>query len=188
MKDVTIIGLGIMGTALARTLLRNGYRVTVWNRTADKSEVLKNEGAVVAGSCREAISANSTIVICIKTHADTRVMLEQAQSLENKNIIELSTGSAPEAEALYRWLEEQKARCLIGMICTFPSAIGENDSTIVTVGSPVRAAPGFYVRNDLRGAAMQQGRCIDGNLCRAVAVDDKGRQRLLRCICRVGSR
>jgi len=124
-----------MGTALAHTLLQNGFNVTVWNRSLDKAETLKDEGATVAGSCNEAISANPTILVCIRTHADTRELLGSAQSLEGKNIIELSTGSAPEAESLYQWLKEEKATCLIGMICTFPRGIGEKDSTIVTVGN-----------------------------------------------------
>lgn len=135
MNNITIIGLGVMGTALARTLLQNGFKVTVWNRSLDKTETLKDEGATVAGTCNEAISASSTILVCIKTHTDTKELLESAQSLEGKNIIELSTGSAPEAESLYQWLEEQKATCLIGMICTFPRGIGEEDSTIVAVGN-----------------------------------------------------
>ncbi len=36
MSDISVIGLGAMGSALARTLLQNGYAVTVWNRTAGK--------------------------------------------------------------------------------------------------------------------------------------------------------
>ena len=135
MKDVTVIGLGVMGTALARTLMQNGYNTTVWNRSLEKAEALKKEGANLATSSAEAIATNSTIVICIKTHTDTRSILEAAQSLEDKNIIELSTGSAHEAQSLYQWLKTKKAACLIGMICTFPRGIGEKDSTIVTVGS-----------------------------------------------------
>ena len=135
MKDVTVIGLGVMGAALARALLKNGYNVTVWNRSLEKAVALKEEGASVAMSSAEAIAASSTIVICIRTHTDTRAILESTQSLEGKNIIELSTGSAPEAQSLYQWLNENNAECLIGMICTFPRGIGEEDSTIVTVGS-----------------------------------------------------
>ena len=37
MTDISVIGLGDMGSALARTLLNNGYSVTVWNRSADKA-------------------------------------------------------------------------------------------------------------------------------------------------------
>ena len=135
MKDVTVIGLGVMGAALAHTLLKNGHNVTVWNRSPEKSETLGEQGAKVAMSSTEAIAASPTVIICIKTHTDTRAILESAQNLEGKNIIELSTGSEPEAEALYQWLNEQKAECLIGMICTFPRGIGGKDSAIVTVGS-----------------------------------------------------
>lgn len=34
--EVGFLGLGIMGKAMARNLLRNGFRVTVWNRTLSK--------------------------------------------------------------------------------------------------------------------------------------------------------
>ena len=35
MTDISVIGLGDMGSALASTLLENGYSVTVWNRSAE---------------------------------------------------------------------------------------------------------------------------------------------------------
>jgi 3-hydroxyisobutyrate dehydrogenase-like beta-hydroxyacid dehydrogenase len=135
MNDITIIGLGVMGTALARTLLENAYNVTVWNRSPEKSAVLAAEGAKIASTCADAVAASSTVVICIKSHSDTKAQLESVDSLAGKNIIELSTGSAPDAQSLYQWTNEQGARCLIGMICTFPRGIGKQDSTIVTVGS-----------------------------------------------------
>ena len=46
--EVSVIGLGAMGSALARTLLGHGYRVTVWNRTSAKAEPLVRDGAVLA--------------------------------------------------------------------------------------------------------------------------------------------
>ena len=135
MKKVSVIGLGAMGRALALTLLKNEYIVTVWNRTHEKARTLGDAGASIAASCEEAINASETIIICITSHADTRKLLASIEDLENKNIIELSTGSAPEAQSLYQWLVQRHATCLIGMICTFPRAIGEPDSAIVTVGS-----------------------------------------------------
>jgi 3-hydroxyisobutyrate dehydrogenase-like beta-hydroxyacid dehydrogenase len=135
MKDITIIGLGVMGTALARTLLENGYKVTVWNRSPEKSTVLEAEGAKIATTCADAVEASTTVVVCIKSHPDTKAQLESAASLVGKNIIELSTGSASDAQSLYQWANEQGAKCLIGTIFTFPRGIGKQDSTIVTVGS-----------------------------------------------------
>ena len=40
MSDISVIGLGPMGTALAKTLQASGHQVTVWNRTRKKIENL----------------------------------------------------------------------------------------------------------------------------------------------------
>ena len=54
---IGFIGLGRMGSAMARNLLRAGHQVAVYNRTRDKAEALAREGARVADSpvdaCRE---------------------------------------------------------------------------------------------------------------------------------------
>ncbi|MGH7816094.1 MAG: NAD(P)-binding domain-containing protein, partial [Candidatus Binatia bacterium] len=38
--NLGVIGLGMMGRAMARNLLRAGHRVTVWNRTRSRAEEL----------------------------------------------------------------------------------------------------------------------------------------------------
>jgi glutamyl-tRNA reductase len=35
--NVSVVGLGLMGSAIARTLNNAGYQVTVWNRTREKA-------------------------------------------------------------------------------------------------------------------------------------------------------
>ena len=45
---VGFIGLGNMGTPMARHLLRAGHEVFVWNRTASKAEALRSHGAKVS--------------------------------------------------------------------------------------------------------------------------------------------
>ncbi len=52
--DTGFIGLGRMGTGIARSLLRAGHRVTVYNRTQSRAEALRAEGATVANSIAEA--------------------------------------------------------------------------------------------------------------------------------------
>jgi 3-hydroxyisobutyrate dehydrogenase len=44
------IGLGRMGEAMVKRLLKGGHAVNVWNRTAAKAEPLKEYGATVAAS------------------------------------------------------------------------------------------------------------------------------------------
>jgi 3-hydroxyisobutyrate dehydrogenase-like beta-hydroxyacid dehydrogenase len=52
-KRIAVIGLGNMGSALAEALLSKGHDVTVWNRTAYKTEPPVAAGAVVAESVAE---------------------------------------------------------------------------------------------------------------------------------------
>jgi len=53
---VAVLGTGVMGTPIARNLLRAGFAVRVWNRTRQKAEALAEEGAQVASSPAEAAS------------------------------------------------------------------------------------------------------------------------------------
>jgi 3-hydroxyisobutyrate dehydrogenase-like beta-hydroxyacid dehydrogenase len=55
--DVGLIGLGGMGTGMAKSLLRAGHRVTVSNRTRSKAEALRADGAIVASSPADACRA-----------------------------------------------------------------------------------------------------------------------------------
>ena len=135
MQSVSIIGLGVMGTALAQALLAAGYNVTVWNRTREKAGPLVDAGAGLLETATDAIKSAEVTISCVRTHVDTRSLLEaEPAALEGKTIIELSTGDAGEAASLKEFAGACGARCLIGMIATFPSGIGKPDSAIVTVG------------------------------------------------------
>src|SRR5580700_7778688 len=53
---IAFLGLGKMGSAIARLLLNNGEDLTVWNRTPSRAEPLRNEGARVAPSASKAVA------------------------------------------------------------------------------------------------------------------------------------
>jgi len=52
--NAALIGLGQMGTGIAKSLLRAGHHVTVYNRTRAKAEALRPDGATVPASVAEA--------------------------------------------------------------------------------------------------------------------------------------
>ena len=54
MKRVGFIGLGLMGGPMAANIARAGYPLTVYNRSASKTEPLRELGARVAVSPKEA--------------------------------------------------------------------------------------------------------------------------------------
>ena len=45
MSDISVLGLGSMGAALARALQRAGHRITVWNRSPEKMQPFVANGA-----------------------------------------------------------------------------------------------------------------------------------------------
>jgi 3-hydroxyisobutyrate dehydrogenase len=53
---IAFLGLGIMGSGMARRLLEAGARLSVFNRSADRAAPFAKEGARVAGSPREAVA------------------------------------------------------------------------------------------------------------------------------------
>ena len=53
MSDVTVIGLGAMGSAIANEFLNAGHDVTVWNRGPEKTEPLRASGVQCADSPAE---------------------------------------------------------------------------------------------------------------------------------------
>lgn len=57
-KRIGYIGMGIMGAPMALNLLKAGYEVTVWNRTASKCDPLVEAGAKVASSPAEMASSD----------------------------------------------------------------------------------------------------------------------------------
>jgi len=61
--DVGLIGLGRMGAGIAKSLLRAGHRVTVYNRTRERAEALRKDGAVVASSIAEACRGDAVLTM-----------------------------------------------------------------------------------------------------------------------------
>ena len=61
--DIGFIGLGKMGSAMVRSLLRGGHQVTVYNRTTSKAEALRGDGAQVARSVAEACRGDAVFTM-----------------------------------------------------------------------------------------------------------------------------
>jgi len=79
MKKVGFIGLGIMGSGMAATLVKKGFAVTVWNRDHSKTNPLKELGASVATEVSTLAAEAEVVVSMLRDDAVVRrVLLEQA--------------------------------------------------------------------------------------------------------------
>jgi 3-hydroxyisobutyrate dehydrogenase len=62
MRRVAVLGTGIMGAGMARSLLRAGLNVTVWNRSPGRAAPLAADGAQVAGTAAEAVAGVDAVI------------------------------------------------------------------------------------------------------------------------------
>ncbi len=69
--QVTVLGMGAMGAGMAQSLLREGFDVTVWNRTAERAEPLIDDGATVAFDPAAAVADADVVVAMLFDTAST---------------------------------------------------------------------------------------------------------------------
>ncbi|MFI6645819.1 NAD(P)-dependent oxidoreductase [Streptomyces sp. NPDC050504] len=119
---VTVLGLGLMGTALAAALLKAGHPLTVWNRTESKTGPLVAQGALPARTPEEAIAASPLLIVCLTTNAAVEELLT-GRDLTGKTVVNLTNGTPSQARALARRLAEQHAQYLDGGIMAVPQMI-----------------------------------------------------------------
>jgi 3-hydroxyisobutyrate dehydrogenase-like beta-hydroxyacid dehydrogenase len=62
---VGLIGLGLMGKPMANNLLKSGFPLVVWNRTAARAQDLVNEGAKLAESPRETAKLADVLITIV---------------------------------------------------------------------------------------------------------------------------
>ncbi|WP_169803790.1 NAD(P)-binding domain-containing protein, partial [Actinomadura rubrobrunea] len=133
---VTVIGLGSMGTALARAFLRAGHPTTVWNRTPEKADGLVAEGAVRAATVAEAASAAELIVICVLDHRAVRAILDAAgDALAGRVVVNLTSSTPEEARQAAARAAERGVRYLDGAIMAVPTMIG-SERALIFYGGP----------------------------------------------------
>ncbi|MFC0495813.1 NAD(P)-dependent oxidoreductase [Streptomyces mutabilis] len=135
--SLTLLGLGAMGTALARTWLAAGHRLTVWNRNPARAAALAAEGVRVSDSAAEAVAANTLVVVCLLDDASVGEALADSD-LTGKDLVNLTTSTPAQARARDEWARERGARYLDGGIMAVPPMIGvpEAGGYVFYSGSP----------------------------------------------------
>jgi len=78
---VGFVGLGLMGAPMAASLLKAGYPLQVWNRTADKAELLAAEGATRSFTPAEAARGADFVVVMVADDAALDAVLFSEEGL-----------------------------------------------------------------------------------------------------------
>ncbi|WOX24250.1 NAD(P)-dependent oxidoreductase [Streptomyces solicathayae] len=122
---VTVLGLGDMGSAIARTFLDRGFATTVWNRTASKAAPLVEAGAGSAATAAEAVAASPLVVVCLLDGTAVDEVLASVESaVTGKVLVNVTSGSPAQARANELWAKEHGAAYIDGKIMGDPPYVG----------------------------------------------------------------
>jgi 3-hydroxyisobutyrate dehydrogenase-like beta-hydroxyacid dehydrogenase len=148
-QTVSFLGLGEMGSALARAAISARHPTKVWNRSPDKATALTDIGACAATSIEDAVDL---IVVCLFDHLSVHEVLDPlADRLAGRRLINLTTTSPEGARELARWAAGIGADYLDGGIMATPEMIGTPQSSILYSGS-------LRLYDDYRGLLELWGR------------------------------
>jgi 3-hydroxyisobutyrate dehydrogenase-like beta-hydroxyacid dehydrogenase len=136
--SVSVIGLGAMGAAIARTFIAAGYRVSVWNRSYEKVQALTTLGAIACSSPREAIECNVHTVVCLTDYPVWKGLITQhrlQEILSGKSIIQLTGGTFAQVQEHASFIETQGGRIADGALMCFPPQLGTEKASLLVAGA-----------------------------------------------------
>ena len=137
MSDITAIGLGLMGSALARAIHASGRSLTVWNRSSEKMLPFAELGVATAADPASAVTASPIILLCINDYAATDRLLGASgipALLAGRTVVQLSTGTPKEARDASEWMKAHHVSYLDGAILAGPDDIGTDASQVLLSG------------------------------------------------------
>ncbi|MFB9661083.1 NAD(P)-dependent oxidoreductase [Glycomyces mayteni] len=133
--NITVLGLGAMGSAVAARLRATGYATTVWNRTAAKTQPHTAAGSNAAATVPDAVDAGDIVIVVLLDHRSVREHLEPAADrLRGKVVVNLTTTTPGEARATAAWAADHGIAYLDGAVMAVPSMIGTPEARLLYSG------------------------------------------------------
>ena len=138
-KQIAVLGLGRMGSALAAAYVKAGHTTRVWNRTHAKAAPLTALGAEAPETVVEAVRGAEIVIANLLDCAVTEQVLRSpgvAEQLRGKLLVQLASGSPQQARTLAAWAREHGIEYLDGAIMATPDHIAQPGCTILYAGAP----------------------------------------------------
>jgi 3-hydroxyisobutyrate dehydrogenase-like beta-hydroxyacid dehydrogenase len=135
------VGLGAMGSTVAKRLLDAGHTVYGWNRTREKAEALVEQGLLLADSPRE-VAEQSAIVFAMVTNTQALDAVTRgpdgilAGLSPGKFFVDMTTGSPANSRALAADVDALGAKMLDAPISGAPATVEQGKASIMVGGEP----------------------------------------------------
>lgn len=156
-KSVAILGVGKMGSAMAKELATAGFQVTLWNRNqavADNLALEINLPTLTVASSPKSALAQADVAICLFTNGTVTqsVLLDDSNVLEDVRsdliIVDMGTSGVESAKALARALASKKIAFIDAPVSGSVATIAAHQLLVMASGDEAvieQAIPVFSV-------------------------------------------
>lgn len=112
MKTIGFIGTGVMGCSMVRNLMKNGFEVSVYNRTKEKTDQLVAEGAIFCPTVKECATNKDVVITIVGYPKDVEEVYLGEEGIinsakEGAYIIDMTTSSPDLAKNIYNVAKEK---------------------------------------------------------------------------------
>ncbi|MGW2197879.1 NAD(P)-dependent oxidoreductase [Streptosporangium sp. NPDC001682] len=133
---MTVIGTGVIGSAVVRACADSGLEVSVWNRTPERSERLAGRNVRIHEKAAAAIEDSPIVLFCLLNYEVThRVLDGAAADLSGRLVVQNASGVPDDVTPLRARVEAAGGRYLEAAILNYPDAIGTEDCFTVYGGA-----------------------------------------------------
>ena len=117
MKNIGFIGTGVMGASMVRNLIKQGFKVSVYNRSKEKALALVSDGAIFCDSIKECVHNQDIIITIIGFPKDVENVYFNADGVlanakSGAYLVDMTTTSPQLAKKIYALAKEKGMHAL----------------------------------------------------------------------------
>jgi 2-hydroxy-3-oxopropionate reductase len=114
--QIGFIGIGLMGFPMAKNLLKSGYKLKAFNRSQDKAERLKEFGAELSTSIKDAVTSSDIIITMLTDDIAVEKVIGSDEFIKNikpnATVIDMSSINPVLSKKCAKLLKEKKINYL----------------------------------------------------------------------------
>lgn len=166
-EQIGFIGLGIMGRGMVANLLKHGFAVHVWNRTASRADALVEQGAIWAENPAAVAAQSDIICVCVSDTPDVEAVLFGDQGVGSGAkagalVIDMSTISPQATRDFARRLAERQIAMIDAPVSGGSEGAANGTLSIMVGGSAEDVARAMPVLQAMGKTITHVGALGDG--------------------------
>ncbi|MBI5770418.1 MAG: NAD(P)-dependent oxidoreductase [Verrucomicrobia bacterium] len=154
-----LIGLGLLGSALAERLLAGGFRVIGWDLDAARREAFARSGGHVAGGAGEVFSAPTRLMLSLPSHREVNALLRDHAAAVHPGltVIDTTTGDPDSSAALAAELARRGCVYLDATVSGSSAQVREGTAVLMVGGDAAAFAACADIFSQLGCQAFHTG-------------------------------